>query len=162
MDNINDVLINLRKNRGLTQQELADALFISNKTISKWENGYAIPDLQTLVDIANFYKVPLNSLLMKDDKLDSAILNKALKIITISALINLSIFVVSFLLFAKGIDLKWIVFLNIVGVITSIISSILLRKYSFSNVRNVVIFCFYFNLLSAISFLIIILACLLL
>ena len=160
MNNINDILINLRKDRGLTQQEVAAALFISNKTISKWENGDAIPDLQTLVDIANFYQVPISYILMKDDSLDTAILNKALKISTISTLVNLSIFVISFLLFVKGIDLIIIGLLNIICVVSSVVSAVLLRKYCFSNVRNIVIFCFYFNLLSIVSFLIILLTCL--
>ena len=102
MNNINDILINLRKEKGLTQQEVAKALFISNKTLSKWENGDATPDVQTLVDIANFYQVPVSSILMKDDSSDTVLLNKALKICTISTLINLSIFVISFLLFVKG------------------------------------------------------------
>ena len=160
MNNINDILINLRKEKGLTQQEVAKALFISNKTLSKWENGDATPDVQTLVDIANFYQVPVSSILMKDDSSDTVLLNKALKICTISTLINLSIFVISFLLFVKGANLSVIVILNILCVILSSITMVLLRKYCLSSIRNTVIFCFYFNLLSMVSFLIVLLTCL--
>ena len=160
MKNINYILINLRKDKGLTQQEVADALFISNKTISKWENGDAIPDLQTMVDIANFYQVPLSTILTKDDRLDSVSLNKVLKVITISTLINLSVLVLNSLFIVKGVIGIFVVLINLICIITSIVSSILLRKFLFSNIRNVVIFCFYFNILSVIAFLIIILACL--
>ena len=39
------LLAKLRKEKGLTQREVADALGISNKTISKWETGLGCPDL---------------------------------------------------------------------------------------------------------------------
>ena len=44
----------LRKEKGVTQKELAKELFISDKAISKWETGVSIPDTALLVPLANF------------------------------------------------------------------------------------------------------------
>lgn len=41
-------LSELRKEKGLTQQELADRLFVSNKAVSKWERGQSLPDIDLL------------------------------------------------------------------------------------------------------------------
>ncbi len=45
-------LKDLRKERGLTQDQAAEALFVSSKTVSRWETGATIPDLETLVKLA--------------------------------------------------------------------------------------------------------------
>ncbi len=58
-------LVALRKSRKLTQSELAEQLSYSDKTISKWENGDAIPDVETLVQIANFFSVSIDDLVSK-------------------------------------------------------------------------------------------------
>ena len=42
----------LRKERGLTQEQAAEALFVSSKTVSRWETGATIPDLETLMNLA--------------------------------------------------------------------------------------------------------------
>lgn len=64
MEDLNKIvatnLIELRKNANLTQQQFAAKLNYSNKTISKWELGYAIPNVETLKEIADFYNVPLD------------------------------------------------------------------------------------------------------
>lgn len=59
-------LISLRKSRKLTQLELAETLNYSDKTISKWENGDAVPDLETLISISKFYGVTLDALVNAD------------------------------------------------------------------------------------------------
>lgn len=53
----------LRKERGLTQEQAAEALFVSPKTVSRWETGATIPDLETLVQLAEFYKVDVKELI---------------------------------------------------------------------------------------------------
>ena len=45
----------LRKEKGLTQKELAQQLFISDKAVSKWETGVSIPDTALLIPIAVWY-----------------------------------------------------------------------------------------------------------
>ena len=56
-------LAKLRKERKLTQQELADLLNVTNKTISKWETNTTAPDIDTLKRISQVLKVPVDVLL---------------------------------------------------------------------------------------------------
>ncbi len=56
-------LIKLRTGKSLTQEEAAASLGISNKTLSKWENGSSSPDLDMLVKLAQFYDTTTDSLL---------------------------------------------------------------------------------------------------
>lgn len=53
----------LRRERGLTQKELANKLFISNKAVSKWETGVSIPDVGLLVPLAEVLGVTVTELL---------------------------------------------------------------------------------------------------
>lgn len=65
--NNENVFKKLRKIRKLTQQELADKLFLDQTTVSKWEVGKAIPDPNTLLKLSDFYKVSVDYLLGKTD-----------------------------------------------------------------------------------------------
>ena len=58
-----EFLAALRKSQGYTQQEVADHLNISNKTISKWEQGKGYPDLTMLPVLAEFYRVTVDEIL---------------------------------------------------------------------------------------------------
>lgn len=53
----------LRKARGMTQQEAADQLGVSNKTVSKWENGAGLPDITLLPALAELYGVTADDIL---------------------------------------------------------------------------------------------------
>lgn len=55
-----------RKEKHLTQQELADKLYVSSATISKWENGNSRPDLEKLKSISSVLDIPLPLLLGMD------------------------------------------------------------------------------------------------
>lgn len=55
-------LANLRKNKKITQTELAEKFGYSDKAISKWENGDTLPDIQTLYQLCEFYNVTLDFL----------------------------------------------------------------------------------------------------
>lgn len=55
-------LAELRKNRGLTQAELAEQLNYSDKAISKWEHGDAMPSIENLIVICRFYNITLDQL----------------------------------------------------------------------------------------------------
>lgn len=61
-------LIQLRTSRGLTQAELGAKLNYSDKTISKWERGEAIPDAYVLTQIAEIFGVTVDSLLSPPDQ----------------------------------------------------------------------------------------------
>ena len=52
----------LRKAKGLTQQELAQQINYSDKSLSKWELGYALPSVDVMLDIAHFYGVTIDYL----------------------------------------------------------------------------------------------------
>ncbi len=56
-------LIAYRKQRGLTQAELAEMISYSDKSISKWERGECIPDLAILKQLADFYGITINDFL---------------------------------------------------------------------------------------------------
>ena len=56
----------LRKNRGLTQGELAEILFVSRTAISKWESGRGYPGIDSLRAISRFFSVSLDDLLSSD------------------------------------------------------------------------------------------------
>jgi len=53
----------LRKNRGLTQEELAEALYVSRTAISKWESGRGYPSIDSLKEISGFFSVTIDDLL---------------------------------------------------------------------------------------------------
>ena len=59
----NDKLQELRKARGLTQEELAEALFVSRTAISKWESGRGYPSIDSLKQIANYFSISIDELL---------------------------------------------------------------------------------------------------
>ena len=59
---IGENLANLRKEKGLTQLELADTFNYSDKAISKWEKGDTLPDIETLYKLCEFYGVTLDYL----------------------------------------------------------------------------------------------------
>lgn len=62
----------LRKNKGITQEELASALFVSRAAVSKWESGRGYPNIGSLKDIATYFEVTVDSLLSGDAVLDLA------------------------------------------------------------------------------------------
>ena len=53
----------LRKNRGLTQEELAEILYVSRTAISKWESGKGYPNIESLKEISQFFSVSIDDLL---------------------------------------------------------------------------------------------------
>ena len=55
-------LAELRKQKGLSQEELADKLQVSRQAISKWERGEASPDTDNLIELAKIYEVSLDEL----------------------------------------------------------------------------------------------------
>ena len=53
----------LRKSKGLTQEELAEALFVSRTAISKWESGRGYPSIDSLKEISRFFGVTIDDLI---------------------------------------------------------------------------------------------------
>ena len=61
-------LVKLRKEKGLSQEDLADKLGISRQAVSKWERAEASPDTDNLILLARLYDVSLDTLLSTDAK----------------------------------------------------------------------------------------------
>ncbi|MBQ5953582.1 MAG: helix-turn-helix domain-containing protein [Lachnospiraceae bacterium] len=57
-----EFLKSLRKEKGLTQEALADRIFVTSKTVSRWETGRQLPDLERLQKLAEFYSVDIRDM----------------------------------------------------------------------------------------------------
>lgn len=60
---LSDNIKNLRKNKGFTQEELANKLNVVRQTVSKWEKGYSVPDAEMLKKIAEILETDVSQLL---------------------------------------------------------------------------------------------------
>lgn len=52
---LNEKLQELRKQKGLTQEELAERLYVSRTAVSKWESGRGYPNIESLKAVASFF-----------------------------------------------------------------------------------------------------------
>ena len=68
----NEKLQKLRKQRGLTQEELAETLFVSRTAVSKWESGRGYPNIDSLKAIAKLFSVTIDELLSSEEVLTIA------------------------------------------------------------------------------------------
>ncbi|MBE6670910.1 MAG: helix-turn-helix transcriptional regulator [Ruminococcaceae bacterium] len=68
----NEKLQELRKQKGLTQDEVAELLFVSRTAISKWESGRGYPNIDSLKRIAKLYSVTIDELLSGDELMNIA------------------------------------------------------------------------------------------
>ena len=62
-EKIGKFIASCRKEAGLTQAALAEKLNITDKAVSKWENGKSLPDASLMLDLCNFLKINVNELL---------------------------------------------------------------------------------------------------
>ena len=62
----------LRKSRSLTQEELAEALFVSRTAVSKWESGRGYPGIESLKEIARFFSVTVDELICPEEIISAA------------------------------------------------------------------------------------------
>jgi len=69
-----ELIANIRKERGMTQKELADELFISDRTVSKWERGVGFPDVSLLEPLAKALDISISELVL-GRKLDAEVDN---------------------------------------------------------------------------------------
>lgn len=60
---IGEFLRQLRKESGLTQEELAEKFAVSSRSVSRWENGSTMPELGILVELADFYQIDIKELI---------------------------------------------------------------------------------------------------
>ena len=77
LQKIGSFLKELRKEKELTQEQLAETLNVSRRTVSRWETGSNMPDLDLLMEMADLYQVELRELLNGERKNEP--MNKELK-----------------------------------------------------------------------------------
>jgi len=63
---VGNMILGIRKEKGLTQKQLADAMNISDKTISKWERGLGCPDVSLLCELSLILGVNIEKILLGD------------------------------------------------------------------------------------------------
>ena len=64
-----EVLFNLRTQKGLSQEELAEKIFVTRQAVSRWENGETVPNTDTLKLLSKFFNISINTLLGSPQKL---------------------------------------------------------------------------------------------
>lgn len=121
-----NLLKKLRSEKGLTQEQLAEILNVSNRTVSRWETGSNMPDISLLVEIADFYDISIPEIIngeRKSEKMNEEVKEvkevaktmsdyaraekeAIVKNIRIISVMGLVAFVVHALLDATGLHLK--------------------------------------------------------
>ena len=107
---IGNFLRELRKSNNLTQEQVAEKLGVSGRTISRWETGAYMPDISMLVDIAEMYDVDVREIIdgeRKEDHMNSEVKEVAEKMADYSTMEKRSIF-------------KWLKMMSIGTIIISI------------------------------------------
>lgn len=60
---IGKFLAELRKEKGMTQEQLAEKFYVARRTVSRWETGSNMPDMDILIELSDFYSVDLREIL---------------------------------------------------------------------------------------------------
>ena len=82
---LKDNLKTLRKNKGLSQEELSIKLHVVRQTVSKWESGLSVPDAEMLINISELFEIPVSEILgeniIKKEKNDLKVISEKLEVI---------------------------------------------------------------------------------
>ncbi len=109
---IGKFILNCRKEKGLTQEQLAEKLGVTSKSISRWENGNTMPDYSLLKDLCNELDINVNELLSGEKIKGNDYMNKSeenliklkkqidkrKKVLTIISYVFMTIIIVAFIL----------------------------------------------------------------
>ena len=74
---IGEFLKHLRKDKGLTQEQLAEEFGVSSRSVSRWENGNTMPDISIIIELADFYDVDIREIIRGERKSEN--MDKELK-----------------------------------------------------------------------------------
>lgn len=85
---VGEKLLDLRKKKGLSQEEVANILNVSRQTISKWETDQTTPDFDKIVPICNLYEISANELLTGSEDIK---INETVKDTKVSSAKNIAI-----------------------------------------------------------------------
>lgn len=80
---VGSFLKELRREKGLTQEQLGEKLNVTGRTVSRWETGTNMPDISLLVELAEFYDVSISEIIdgeRKSGKMDTEVKETVLKI----------------------------------------------------------------------------------
>ncbi len=69
---LGDKIYNLRQEKGLSQNELADLLDVSRQSVSKWEIGASVPDIDKLIKLSEIFSVSIDSLVKDSEEISSS------------------------------------------------------------------------------------------
>lgn len=92
-----NTIYNIRKERDITQKELADLIGVSDRTISKWENGSTVPDLETIKKICKELKISPDSIVKSEKNYKDILQNLKRKLGHILNYILNHIFLIGFI-----------------------------------------------------------------
>lgn len=109
---IGKFILNCRKEKGLTQEQLAEKLGVTSKSISRWENGNTMPDYSLLKDLCNELDINVNELLSGEKIKENDYMNKSeenliklrkqidkrKKVLTIISYVFMGIIIIAFIL----------------------------------------------------------------
>ncbi len=109
---IGKFILNCRKEKGITQEQLAEKLGVTSKSISRWENGNTMPDYTLLKDLCNELDININELLSGEKIKGNDYINKSeenliklrkqidkrKKLLTIISYIFMAIIIIAFIL----------------------------------------------------------------
>ena len=65
---IGEFLKHLRNDKGLTQEQLAEHFYVSSRNVSRWETGRNMPDVEMLIELADFYDVEIHEIIEGERK----------------------------------------------------------------------------------------------
>ena len=78
-----EFLKHLRKDKGLTQEQLAEHFYVSSRTVSRWETGSNMPDVEMLIELADFYDVDIREIIdgeRKSENMDNETKDTLIKV----------------------------------------------------------------------------------
>ena len=111
---IGDLLKELRKEKGFTQEQLAEKFNVSRRSVSRWETGSNMPDISILVELAEFYDVSISEIIdgeRKSEKMDKEVKETALKLSDYAETINQKV----------KMQLFWLTIIALIGMIAFIV-----------------------------------------
>ncbi len=126
MKNWNEIIskniISYRKQAGLTQLDLAERLNFSDKSVSKWERGDAIPDVTVLIDMCDIFGITMNDIIKDSAKLAKPKRSKVLSHLLITLISCAAVWLAATLtfvclyIFAPEFGARWLCFIYAIPV----------------------------------------------
>jgi transcriptional regulator with XRE-family HTH domain len=163
--NISKNLAKLRKDKGLTQAELAEKLSYSDKAVSRWEHGDTLPDVNVLYELCEFYGITLNDLVSEECYIEEAKEKKrAIKEMKLwrCILAGVIIWLLATVVFMYTLALDignntWVMF--IIAAPVSMIFFYIFGKGLFNNLTSFILFsCIMWLIITAVYFVILVFA----